>query len=142
MKLSGSALTLSDYFIPADVAFINSKDLDLSGGSPVVLPDQDGAFPHVLVAAGKQGTIYVLNRDNLGLFGPNDSQIIQELPGAIGQIRGGPAYWNGQIYFAPKGDFLKVFSVSGGMLSPAPIIQTSAKVTGAHGHRRHPPGRL
>lgn len=132
LKLSGSSLTLSDYFIPWDVAYINSKDLDLSGGSPVVLPDQDGAFPHVLVAAGKQGTIYVLNRDNLGMFGPNDSQIIQELPGVIGQIRGGPAYWNGRLFYSPKGDFLKVFSVSGGMLSSTPVNQTTARLTGAH----------
>ena len=132
LKLSGSSLTLSDYFIPWDVAFINSKDLDLSGGSPVVLPDQDGPFPHVLVAAGKQGTIYVINRDNLGMFAPNDSQIIQELPGVIGQVRGGPAYWNGLLYYSPKGDFLKAFSVSGGMLSITPVAQTSAKLTGAH----------
>jgi Bacterial Ig-like domain (group 1) len=132
LRLSGSSLDLTDFFIPWDVAFINSHDLDLSGGSPVVLPDQDGPFPHVMVAAGKQGTIYVLNRDNLGMYAPSDLQIIQELPGVIGQVRGGPAYWNDKVYFSGKGDQLKVFSVSGGMLSPAPIVQTSAKLTGAH----------
>jgi hypothetical protein len=36
------------------------------------------------------------------------------------------------VYFAAKGDQLKAFSVSGGMLSSAPVEQTSAKVTGAH----------
>lgn len=132
LRLSGSSLDLTDFFIPWDVAFINAHDMDLSGGSPVVLPDQEGPFPHVIVAAGKQGTIYVLNRDNLGRYAPSDSQIIQELAGVIGQIRGGPAYWNGKLYFSAKGDPLKVFSVSGGMLSPAPVVQTSAKLTGAH----------
>ncbi|HWZ84334.1 MAG TPA: hypothetical protein VNW47_17025 [Terriglobales bacterium] len=132
LKLSGPSLTLTDFFIPWEVAFINAHDLDLSGGSPLLLPDQDGPFPHVLVAAGKQGTIYVLNRDSMGGFGTSDSQIIQEMSGVIGQIRGGPAYWNGRVYFAPKGDQLKAFSVSNGMLSSAPVLQTSARVTGAH----------
>ncbi len=132
LKLSPSSVDLADFFIPADVAFINAHDLDLSGGSPLVLPDQDGPYPHVLVAAGKQGTIYVVNRDSLGMYAPNDSQIIQELAGVISQVRGGPAYWNGWLYYAPKGDFLKAFAVSGGMLSPAPVFQTTAKITGAH----------
>ena len=132
LKLSGGSLDLTDYFIPANVVFINNNDMDLSACSPVVLPDQDGPFPHVLIATGKQGVIYVLNRDNLGLFGVSDSQIIQELQGVIGNMRGAPAYWNGRVYFSAKADFLKAFSVSGGMLSTPPVAQTTAKLTGAH----------
>ncbi|MFI5224479.1 MAG: hypothetical protein ACHQX3_09630, partial [Nitrospirales bacterium] len=89
LKLSGD-LVLQDWFIPGSVAFLNDHDLDLSGCSPVILPDQDGPFPHVIIASGKQGTIYVLNRDNLGMYAPNDSQIIQELVGVVGSMRGAP----------------------------------------------------
>ncbi len=131
LKLSANPMELVDFFIPWSVAFLNDHDLDLSGGTPLVLPDQDGPFPHVLVATGKQGTIYVLNRDSLGVYAPNDSQIIQELPGVIGSMRGGPAYWNGRMYFSAKADYLKVFSVSGGMLSTAPVALTTIKLTGA-----------
>jgi len=131
LKLS-SDLNLMDFFIPWDVAFLNSHDLDLSGCSPLIPPDRGGAFPHVIIATGKQGTIYVLNRDNLGMYSPNDSQIVQELVGAIGSMRGAPAYWNGRVYFSAKADALKVFSISGGLLSSTPIIQTTAKLTGAH----------
>ena len=133
LKLSGD-LQLMDFFIPGAVAYLNDHDLDLSGGSPVILPDQDGPFPHVIVAAGKQGTIYVLNRDNLGMYAPNDSQIIQELVGVLptNSFRTAPAYWNGRLYFSSKADLLKVFSVSGGMLSATPIVQTTSKLTGAH----------
>jgi hypothetical protein len=132
LKLWGSSLQLMDFFIPWSVAFLNSHDLDLSGCNPLVLPDQDGPFPHVLVAAGKEGTIYVLNRDSLGGYAPNDSQVIQEMPGVIGSMRGGPAYWNSRVYFSAKADTLKAFSVSGGMLSPTPVVQTLLKLTGAH----------
>jgi hypothetical protein len=131
LKLS-SDLELMDFFIPGSVAFLNDHDLDLSGCSPVVLPDQDGPFPHVIVAAGKQGTIYVLNRDILGGFAPNDPQVIQELVGVVGSMRGAPVYWNGRMYFSAKADFLKAFSVSGGMLSTTPVVSTPLKLTGAH----------
>src|SRR5882672_4898390 len=133
LKLSGD-LKLVDWFIPGSVAFLNDHDLDLSGGSPVVLPDQDGQFPHVIVAAGKQGTIYILNRDGLGLYAPSDTQIIQELVGVLPDksMRGSPAYWNGRLYFSAKADPMKVFSVSGGMLSTAPVAATPALLTGAH----------
>jgi hypothetical protein len=133
LKLAPNTLDLMDYFIPNEVAFLNLHDLDLSGCNPMILPDQDGA-PHVIVAAGKQGTIYVLDRDSLGMYSPaaNDPQILQELPGVIGSIRGGPAYWKGRVYFSAKADPLKVFSVSNGLLSTTPIMQTTLKLTGAH----------
>jgi len=131
LKLSGN-LDLVDFFIPWSVAFLNDHDLDLSGCSPVVVPDQDEPYPHIIVAAGKQGTIYVLNRDNLGMYAPSDSQIIQELAGVVGSMRGAPAYWNNRMYFSAKVDFLKVFSVSGGMLSATPIATTTSTLGGAH----------
>jgi hypothetical protein len=131
LKLSPS-LELMDFFIPGSVAFLNDHDLDLSGCSPVILPDQGEPFPHVIVAVGKQGTIYVLNRDDLGRYAPNDPQIIQELAGVIGSMRGAPAYWNGRIYFSAKADNLKAFSVSGGVLSTTPVASTTSILTGAH----------
>ena len=67
---TGYELDLTDFFTPWSVAMLNSNDLDLSSGGPVVLPDQDGSFPHVVIAAGKQGEVYVLDRDNLGQFVP------------------------------------------------------------------------
>ena len=68
-------LVLTQWFAPDDVLFLNTDDLDLSSGGPVILPDQAGAAPHLVVAAGKTGRIYVLNRDDLGLFNSQDSQL-------------------------------------------------------------------
>ena len=58
-------LTVADYFTPWSVAYLNSHDLDLSSTGVLILPDQDGPYPHELIASGKQGIVYVLNRDNL-----------------------------------------------------------------------------
>ena len=78
LKLSPN-LTLADYFTPWSVAYLNAHDLDLSSTGALILPDQDGPYPHELIASGKQGIAYVLNRDNLGMFSANDTGVLQEV---------------------------------------------------------------
>ena len=127
LKLSPN-LTLADYFTPWNVAYLNSHDLDLSSTGTVILPDQAGPYPHELIASGKQGIVYVLNRDNMGMFSPNDNQIIQEFalePAATSDVLfGSPAYWNNTVYFAPVTSQLMAFPLSGGLLgTPRKTLQ-------------------
>ncbi|HEV2728972.1 MAG TPA: Ig-like domain-containing protein, partial [Terriglobales bacterium] len=126
-------LALADFFTPANVAFLNAHDLDLSSTGVLVLPDQAGPSPHELVASGKQGIVYVLNRDNLGMFSTNDSQVVQEFPlsSATNDVLfSSPAYWNNTVYFAPNGSPLLAFPVSGGLLGTPQM--TAAKYIGSH----------
>src|SRR6266436_4373348 len=133
VKLSPS-LTVADYFTPWNVAYLNSHDLDLSSTGAVILPNQAGPYPHELIASGKQGIVYVLNRDNLGMFSPNDNQIIQEFalePGATSDVLfGSPAYWNNTVYFAPVTSQLMAFPLSGGLLGTP--RKTPQKYYGRH----------
>src|SRR4029077_2146579 len=77
---NGANLSVSDYFTPSDQNNLNMNDLDLGSGGPLLLPDQPSNFPHLLVGAGKDGTIYVLNRDDMGQFQPgNNTKIVQAL---------------------------------------------------------------
>jgi len=98
----------------------------------VLLIDQPtGPYPHELITAGKGGTIYVINRDNLGHYnGSNDNQIIQVLIGAfpygnqeIGNFST-PVYFNGYVYFAAVNDYLKAFQLTNGLLSTSPTSQS------------------
>jgi hypothetical protein len=76
-----------------------------------------------MVGAGKQGIVYLLNRDNMGRFqASGDSQIVQSFPGgACGTgscpIFGTPAYFNNAVYMAAFGDGLKAYSLIAGRLS-------------------------
>jgi hypothetical protein len=129
-KLSPSG-TVVDYFTPHDQSNMDVNNLDLGAGGPVMLVDQaSGPYPHLLISAGKTGTIYVINRDNMGHYNPsNDNQIVQTLFLANGGPELGnfstPVYFNGYVYFGAVNDYVKAFRLSNGLLSTAPTSQSS-----------------
>jgi hypothetical protein len=132
-------LTVSDYFTPWSVAFLNEWDLDLSSNGVLILPDQPGPYPHEMVASGKQGFVYVLDRDQMGMYSVNDSAIIQEFPLIPGEdqtdIRdvqfGSPAYWNNTVYYAPDASPLLAFPLLPSGLLGTPVT-TSGNYIGSH----------
>ncbi|HVN64675.1 MAG TPA: choice-of-anchor D domain-containing protein [Candidatus Binataceae bacterium] len=130
---SGGTLSVASYFTPSNQSFLNEFDLDLGSGGNLLLPDQAGPNSHLLVSAGKQGTIYLVNRDNLGGYNSSTDDIVQELPMAIGGLFGTPAYWQGMVqgnlqsmlYFVGKNDVPKMFTISNGIFSSAPVSQAT-----------------
>jgi hypothetical protein len=125
LKLAGDGLTVGDYFTPATQAQLDGADLDLGAGGALLLPDQPGSNPHLLVVAGKTGTIFVLNRDNLGKGGLTGA--VQQIPNAVGSQTSPfpmPAYVNQAIYFGGSSDTIKGFKLtSSGKLNPIPFAQ-------------------
>ena len=102
---------VADYFTPWDQAMLNSYDQDVASGGALLLPDQPGApYPHLLVQVGKEGTIDLVNRDNMGHFNPaGDTQIVQTLPYVISGVWGAPTMWNNSLYFGGYYAPLKAF---------------------------------
>jgi len=105
------------------------------------LPDQKPGPPtcsqspcHEVIASGKSKTVYVLDRDGMGGFAPNDAQILQEftLTGGTGELMASPAYWNSTVYFAPDGAPIQAFQVTGGSPPLVPLVQTAQKYVGSH----------
>ena len=82
LPLNGSSgLAPSDYFSPFDQSEMDVENSDLGSSGPILLPDQLGPHSHLLYAAAKNGTIYLLNRDDMGHFqSTSNSQIVQNLP--------------------------------------------------------------
>lgn len=132
IKLNGSTLALTDLFSPADNAALDAVDSDLGSGGTLLLPDQPGANPRLLVQATKDGRIYLLNRDHLGGFCATCTPV-QALPkGTLGAatppgfpqdwsgLFGLPSYWNQKLYFWGVKDVLKVFTLNNGLLDPTP----------------------
>jgi hypothetical protein len=124
IKLSTrNGLRVVDYFTPSNQAALSARDLDLGSGGVLVLPDQPGAHPHMLLIAGKEGKFYLIDRDNMGRFGKTD-KVVQEIPHAFVAMFSTPAYLQGVVYDvgAPyanpsQTDVLKAFRLSNGALS-------------------------
>ncbi|MGA7292702.1 MAG: hypothetical protein WBW53_08800 [Terriglobales bacterium] len=119
LSQAGSALQLADWFTPFDELYLDEHDMDMS--EPVlVLPDQTGKYPHLSAAVGKEGTIYLLNRDNMGHFcktcTQTDTQIVEELP-SFAPETGALVYWNNAIYSSGAGSPIAGLSLKSGKLA-------------------------
>jgi len=125
MGWNGSTFGMLDYFTPDDQLMLANDDLDLGSAGPLVLPDQPGLYPHELLAGGKQGTLYLINRDNEGHYNATTDNVIQEIPKAVvGELTGVPSYWNNSVYVAGEGDYIKQFALVNGELSQKPVSET------------------
>ena len=143
-------LQVLDYFTPMDQACRAPLviDLDLGSGGPMILPTQGGAFPDEIIQAGKGGypcdqfadgnyasPIYLVNRDNMGGYDPNQDHDIQTIEGAPTGYWSNPAYWqgptNGYLYYSGivdeggGADYLKAYTVTNGVVSATPSSQTT-----------------
>jgi hypothetical protein len=120
LKLDGLSLKLYDYFAPFNVGKLDADDKDLGSGGPVLLPAQPGPHPGLVVIAGKGGTIYLIDRDHMGHYRPNnDSHAVQTIPSPGGGVCGSMAYWNHNLYVLSNSDHdaLRQFSLHDGRLS-------------------------
>ena len=132
VKLStAQGLSVADYFTPFNAALLDVKDIDLGSSGALLLPDLAGSpqHPHLLISGGKEGRVYLLDRDGLGHFSSSgDQQIVQSLPAAVGPLFGVPAYFNNTVFFGPKNDALKAFPILNGQLSETPSSQSSGAI--------------
>lgn len=129
LSAAGGMLVVSDYFNMAGTVAESNADEDLGSGGALLLPDvkdTSGTVRHLAVGAGKDQTIYVVNRDNMGKFNPNGDQIWQEIPNGLGGGEYGmPVYFNGTVYYGAVGDVIRAFPVSNALLATTPVSQTT-----------------
>ena len=89
LKLATPGLTVVDYFTPYNQQSLDDSNLDVASGGVLLLPDSAGTanHPHIMIGCGKNGAIYVLDRDIRHFNSAGDTQIIQELLNVIGPQR-------------------------------------------------------
>jgi Abnormal spindle-like microcephaly-assoc'd, ASPM-SPD-2-Hydin len=132
LTATGGVLSVGDSFTPWNQANLSSLDWDLGAGGTMLLPDQAGSYPHVMLAGGKGSSVYELNRDSLGGFSTNLDQNLLTVPAAIGadvigsgSRSAGPAYWQEQVYYTGSNSFPQQFSIQNSLISTVPIAQSN-----------------
>jgi outer membrane protein assembly factor BamB len=132
ISTAGGSLRVADYFTMYNETAESAADQDLGSGGAMLLPDltdSGNAVRHLAVGAGKDGKIYVVNRDSMGKFvSTGNSEIWQQVSGALlSTVFSTPAYYNGTVYYGDVGDTLKAFPISGAKLAAAPQSQSATQ---------------
>jgi len=141
LRLDPTNLSVLDYFTPDDNFTLAANDVDLGAGSNILMPNNSSPTPHETIGGGKDGNIFVVNRDSMGGYNPDPpiNKVIQTVQTGTQQynnIFSTPVYWNenGSIYYHCNQDVLRAFSwnATTGLLS---TTATSAGTTvyGMHG---------
>ncbi len=121
---STTPLTLLDYFTPLNTVSESDSDTDFGSGGELLLPDiidNGGNTHHLAVGSGKDGNIYVVNRDDMGKFNSSTDNIYQLITGQLsGGVWAKPSYFNGTVYYGAVNDSIKAFPIVNGMLATSP----------------------
>jgi hypothetical protein len=125
--------TIADYFTPWNQGALNANDFDLGAAGPLLLPDQPGTHPHLMVSAGKNNTVYLVDRDAMGHYSgtTNDNQVVQSLVDIFpfGTTEPGnysaAVYFNGTVYFGPIADNIQAFPMTNGLLRTTALTRSA-----------------
>ena len=107
------SLKAADFFAPFNATSLDEWDADFASGGVTGLPDEyfgTPAIPHLAVAVGKDGYVYLLNRDELGGIGqgPSGSDDVVQRIGPYGGVWSRPGVWPGE------GGWVYIPTASGG----------------------------
>jgi hypothetical protein len=126
LRLStGGGMNVTGFFSPNNQASLSSGDNDLGAGGAAILVDQPTAPNHLVVGGGKEGTMYLLNRDNLGGNTSNDAGAVQIF--SVGnKIFATPAFWQNTLYIGPISDHVKSYTLNtgAGQFNTSPASQS------------------
>ncbi|PYT82151.1 MAG: pyrrolo-quinoline quinone [Acidobacteria bacterium] len=125
---TASGLTVGDYFTPFNTNAEDSADEDFGSAGPLLLPDvvdANGVTRHLAVGAGKDGNLYVLNRDNLGQFNSTRNSVYQQFSLSSGENQSSPVFFNNTVYVCPTNNTLKAFPISQALLATSPSSQSA-----------------
>lgn len=118
----------TDFFTPYNQATLDSSDQDLGSGGVMILPDQPGLHPHEMVETGKQGRLYLIDRDDMGGYqqcGFACDRVVQTVSTGISGVHSTPAFFDNRIYYHPSGAVTSAFRLENGLVQPNPNQSTT-----------------
>jgi hypothetical protein len=132
LKISATTPTLAvlDYFAMWNEVDESNSDQDLGSGGELLLPDltdSTNTVRHLVVGAGKDGNIYLVDRDNMGKYNSVGNSIWQQVSGQMGPVFSTPAYYNGTLYYGDIDATLKAFPMANARLATTPSSQTPSQ---------------
>lgn len=112
VKLAGGKLQVQDWFTPQNETVLKDHDVDLGSGGAALVPNS-----HLLIAGGKEGRMYLIDRNSMGKGTVPSLQSFQvthnPAPPVYYNIHGTPVIWprNNEmfVYIAGEEDPVKQY---------------------------------
>jgi hypothetical protein len=133
LKISSASAGLSvlDYFTMSNEVAESSSDQDLGSGGEMLLPDftdSSNKVRHLVIGAGKDSNIYVVDRDAMGKFNASSNNNYQTLNGALpGGVWSTPAYFNGTVFYGAVSGPLKAYAISSAKIVSPPQSESAVQ---------------
>jgi len=116
LRLSGSDLSLLDWYTPQEWSYLNDQDADLGSGGAILIPNTN-----LLLTGGKAGMLYLVQANSLGHLGPDTTSTVQGVQvntWGIFEL----ALWNTSpsgpiVYEFQPGGPLKAFQISNNQIN-------------------------
>ena len=127
LKLSGSTLSVLDYFVPYNQQFLNPEqyNVDLGSGGPLLIPNTS-----LLVGTGKDAVMRVVDTGNMGKYNSTQNNNVQNFTATNPPVLSSPVYWNSPnfgpvIYLWGQADLPKAwaFNAQTSQLNTIPVTQ-------------------
>ncbi len=120
LKPSGNTLDVVDYFAPYNEAALDKDDIDLGSDGALLIPGTN-----LVTGSGKEGILYLLNRDNLGKFNLAQDTCLQRFKIFNGHMHGSTVFWSdvagtGMTYWWSEYDRLKATRLNNGLYNTIP----------------------
>jgi len=132
---SGSTLQVASYFTPQDYQFLNDNDVDYGTMGGFLIPNS-----LYFLTGGKDGNLYLLNKDAMGGYVPSANQVQQVVAlGANANMHCQAAYYKGSakefIYVWPENQPLRAipFDRGSNLMDPSQVLYGGAGPTGQSG---------
>jgi len=133
-------LKATDFFSPVNNSNLDTDDTDLGAGGPMAIPDGYGTedHPHLLVEVGKDGRVFLLDRDDLGGSGQKAGKKddVLQTAGPYKGLWGHPAFWGGDggyVYMVTNRGPMSAFKV-GRSGSGKPALSRTGTTSGNFGY--------
>ncbi|MFI5134280.1 MAG: T9SS type A sorting domain-containing protein [Chitinophagales bacterium] len=85
----GSSLHVASFFTPHNYDFLENYDLDLGSEGLLLIPNT-----HYAISGGKEGMVYLVNRDTMGGVDTVDHVIEEFSEGGGNELHSGPVFWH------------------------------------------------
>jgi hypothetical protein len=124
LSFPASGLQVADSFTPADQLSLDSGDHDMGMSAMLLIPEQPGPLPHLAITSDKTGTIYLLNRDQMGGYGTPDNSAVQTLVTGY-HIHASAAFFDNKLYLGLDNGPLQAWTLNSATDQLVPQSATS-----------------